>query len=53
MSQNNIEQHHIAEALTFELSKVEKVDIRIRIVSHLIHIDKALVTTVANNLGLE
>lgn len=53
ISQNHIEQHHIAEALTFELSKVEKADIRIRIVSHLIHIDKDLATSLANHLGLE
>ncbi|MBA2650776.1 MAG: catalase [Tatlockia sp.] len=52
ISQTNLEQKHIADALTFELSKVEKAAIRIRVVSHLIHIDKALATTVANNLGL-
>ncbi|PJE10773.1 MAG: catalase HPII [Legionella sp.] len=53
ISQTPIEQHHIADALTFELSKVEKEAIRARVVSHLIHIDQALAATVANNLGLE
>jgi len=41
-----------ASALVFELSKVERPDIRSRMVSHLIHIDESLATTVADGLGL-
>jgi catalase len=52
VSQTPIEQKHIGDALTFELSKVERPDIRARIVSHLINIDDALAATVANGLGL-
>lgn len=52
-SQNAIEQEHIVDALTFELSKVEKEIIRERMVSHLLNIDKILGKKVANNLGIE
>jgi catalase len=37
----------------FELSKVERVDIRARAVSHLRNIDEDLAATVANGLGLD
>lgn len=52
ISQTPIEQKHIADAITFELSKVERPDIRSRVVSHLLHIDEDLATTVADGLGL-
>ncbi len=52
VSQTPIEQKHIGDALVFELSKVERPDIRSRMVSHLIHIDESLATTVADGLGL-
>ncbi|KDE20351.1 catalase [Acetobacter aceti 1023] len=52
ISQTPIEQKHIADAITFELSKVERPDIRSRVVSYLLHIDEDLATTVANGLGL-
>src|SRR6202790_3752411 len=52
ISQNKVEQGHIADALVFELSKVEKVAIRVRLVSHLLHIDGKLATRVAEGLGL-
>ncbi|MDB5698021.1 MAG: Catalase [Alphaproteobacteria bacterium] len=52
VSQLPIEQKHIADALVFELSKVERPDIRARMVSHLLNIDEALATTVADGLGL-
>lgn len=52
ISQDKMEQKHIVDALVFELSKVETPDIRIRMVSHLIHIDKTLATQVADGLGL-
>lgn len=52
ISQTPIEQKHIADAITFELSKVERPDIRSRVVSHLLHIDEELAITVADGLGL-
>ena len=51
-SQEPIEQKHIGDALVFELSKVERADIRSRIVSHLLIIDEGLAATVADGLGL-
>ena len=51
-SQEPIEQKHIGDALVFELSKVERVDIRSRVVSHLLNIDEGLAATVADGLGL-
>ncbi|MGE4304031.1 MAG: catalase [Novosphingobium sp.] len=53
MSQTPIEQKHIGDALVFELSKVERPDIRSRMVSHLRNIDEDLAATVAKGLGLE
>jgi len=53
ISQTAIEQKHIGDALVFELSKCEREDIRARVVSHLIHIDQDLATTVADGLGLD
>jgi catalase len=52
ISQTPIEQKHIGDALVFELSKVERVDIRARIVSHLLNIDAPLAATVADGLAL-
>ncbi|NIJ34054.1 catalase [Sphingomonas oligoaromativorans] len=52
VSQTPIEQKHIGDALVFELSKVERPDIRSRTVSHLLNIDAALAATVADGLGL-
>uniref|UniRef100_UPI0035CBC00B catalase n=1 Tax=uncultured Sphingomonas sp. TaxID=158754 RepID=UPI0035CBC00B len=52
LSQQPIEQKHIGDALTFELSKVVRVDIRARAVSHLINIDADLAATVADGLGM-
>ncbi|OSQ35409.1 catalase [Thalassospira mesophila] len=53
ISQTSTEQNHIVDALVFELSKVEKLAIRKRVVSHLLNIDKGLAKKVAANLGLE
>ena len=53
LSQQPIEQKHIGDALVFELSKVDRVDIRARAVSHLRNIDEDLAATVANGLGLD
>jgi catalase len=52
ISQTKIEQGHIADALVFELSKVERPAIRLRLVSHLPHIDPKLADRVAKGLGL-
>jgi catalase len=52
ISQTPIEQKHIGDALVFELSKVERPDIRSRTVSHLLNIDATLAATVANGLGI-
>jgi catalase len=53
VSQQPIEQKHIGDALVFELSKVERVDIRARAVSHLRNIDEDLAATVADGLGMD
>ena len=52
ISQTPIEQTHIANALVFELSKVETLGIRARMVSHLLNIDGGLAKTVAKGLRL-
>jgi catalase len=52
ISQTPIEQKHIGDALVFELSKVERPDIRSRTVSHLLNIDAELAATVADGLGM-
>ncbi|MES2175046.1 MAG: catalase [Pseudomonadota bacterium] len=51
-SQTPTEQKHIGDAIVFELSKVERPDIRSRTVSHLLNIDTMLAQTVADGLGL-
>ena len=52
-SQSTIEQRHISNAITFELSKVEAEAIRTRVLGHLDLIDRQLGATVAENLGME
>ncbi|EJF89272.1 catalase [Bartonella tamiae] len=53
ISQTPVEQAHIIDALTFELSKCEFPKIRQRVVSQLMNIDENLAQTVAKNLGLD
>ncbi|CAN5290184.1 catalase [soil metagenome] len=53
LSQTAIEQHHLASALIFELSKVEKVAIRERMVAHLLNIDNDLAKKVTQGLRLK
>ena len=53
ISQTEPEQQHIADALTFELSKVETLAIRTRVVSHLLNIDTDLAERVAYGLRLK
>jgi catalase len=52
-SQTEPEQKHIAQALMFELSKVETEAIRFRILGHLEWIDKTLAEQVTRGLGAE
>jgi len=47
------EQRHLANALTFELSKVETESVRLRMLGHLLLIDKTLADTVIGALGAE
>lgn len=51
-SQTPPEQKHIADALVFELSKVEHPHIRERMVAHLLTLDESLGKTVGNGLGI-
>jgi catalase len=53
ISQTPIEQTHIKNSLVFELSKVQTVAIRERMVSHLLNIDNDLAETVAKGLRLK
>jgi len=53
LSQTEVERGHIAAALTFELSKVETLQIRARMVSHLLNIDQGLARRVADGLRLK
>ncbi len=53
LSQTETEQTHIANALIFELSKVETSSIRTRMVSHLLNIDAGLAGKVADGLRLK
>jgi catalase len=53
ISQTEIEQKHISDALVFELSKCERVAIRERMVSHLLNIHEELAAKVAEGLGLQ
>ncbi|HTU09204.1 MAG TPA: catalase-related domain-containing protein, partial [Trebonia sp.] len=52
ISQTEIERRHIAESFTFELSKCEREDIRVRMVAGLRNVDEELAATVAEGLGL-
>lgn len=53
LSQTETEQQHIADALIFELSKVERPAIRTRIVAHLLNITRELAEYVVDGLRLE
>ncbi len=53
ISQTPVEQGHIADALIFELSKVDKVQVRERMVGHLRNIDDKLAQKVADGLGFK
>jgi catalase len=51
-SQTPVERTHIADAFVFELSKVDRPDIRARMVAGLRNVDEELAATVATGLGL-
>jgi len=53
LSQTPVEQGHIADAFVFELSKVQTLAIRERMVSHLLNVDEDLATQVAKGLRLK
>jgi catalase len=53
LSQTPIEQQHIIDGFSFELSKVVRTWIRERVVDHLAHIDTKLAEAVGANLGIE
>ncbi len=52
ISQTEVEQAHIRDAIVFELSKCQMAAVRERVVSHLLHIDKDLAEGVAEGLGM-
>ncbi|PFG51586.1 catalase [Marinobacter sp. LV10R520-4] len=52
-SQTDVEQKHIVAAFVFELSKVEREDIRLRMIAHLLNVDESLAEKVAEGLGLD
>ncbi|UZD22916.1 catalase [Algoriphagus halophytocola] len=52
-SQTEVEQHHIIQALQFELGKVKSEAIRNRMVGMLTHVDQTLAEEVAKGLGIK
>ncbi len=52
ISQSEFEQEHLVSAFQFELSKLETVEIRQRMVNNLAHVDANLAERVCANLGL-
>jgi len=52
-SQSEPEKNHLVDALRFELGKVEREEIRTRMVAILTQIDEVLAKRVADGLGLE
>ncbi len=52
-SQSAAEQHHIANAFRFELTRVQTVAIRLRMLALLANVDAGLAQAVAEGLGLE
>ena len=52
ISQTETEQNHLVSALVFELSKVERLEIRSRMVSHLLNVHMELAKKVADGLRL-
>ena len=53
ISQTPVEQGHMVDAITFELSKVHKPEIRERAIASLENIDKDFASRIAHNLGMK
>jgi catalase len=53
VSQTEVEQRHIIDAFVFELSKVDRPDIRLRAVAQLRNVGDDLAQAVADGLGLQ
>jgi catalase len=53
LSQTQVEQQHIAEAFTFELSKCQSPEIRNRMVASLRNVHDELARRIADGLGME
>lgn len=53
ISQTELEQGHIRDALIFELSAVENTNVHRRMVGHLLNIDEELAAGVARGLGMK
>lgn len=51
-SQSEAEQNHIVNALSFELGKVEREDIKIRVLGLLSRVDKTLAARVSDAIGV-
>ena len=51
-SQSDHEKRHLTRALIFELGKLERPEIRVRMVGLLTQVDKTLAKNVANGLGI-
>jgi len=51
-SQSEAEKNHLTNALRFELGKVQRIEIRQRMIGLLSQVDKGLATNVADALGL-
>jgi catalase len=52
-SMSDWEKHHIVDAFSFELGKVDQVHIRQGVIEHLNRVDHGLAVQVATHLGLE
>ncbi|WIV17565.1 catalase [Paenibacillus polygoni] len=52
-SMSPVEKHHIIDAYSFELGKVNSIEIRQKLVNMLAHIDRVLATRVGENLTLQ
>ena len=53
LSQTEVEQDHIVDAFVFELSKVDRLAIRERMVAHLLNVDEDLAKQVGKGLRLK
>jgi catalase len=52
VSQTDVERTHMIDSFVFELSKVERPDIRVRMVANLRNVDETFARSVADGLGL-